>query len=183
MISSDCVNSDLATEKQLVLAAQREIEDPGIFKEELTFLGNENFERRNIEWLKIHFRVSKIGVAREIQDQVGTETVFHIDAAGEREFQVLARLFVIAREPIGLHNKKSSAADVLDAFEVPRLRYLCYPKCPPVRFPQVGLVLSADELLVINAPQLVRGMCEFQSCQWMFAHGSTSFRSDLVVGG
>src|SRR5256885_17083251 len=65
----------------------------------------------------------------------------------------------------------------------PRLRYLCYPKCPPVRFPQVGLVLSADEPLEIHAPQHVRGMCEIQRGKWNFDRGGPAIGSDLCGRG
>ena len=122
-------------------------------------------------------------MSAKIQDQVGTQPIFHIDAASERKFRVLARLFVIAREPIRLHNEQSSASDVLDAFKVSRLRYLRYPKRAPVRFPQVSLVLSADESFEIHTPQDIRGMCEIQRGKWNFDCGGPAIGSDLGVRG
>ena len=64
------INSNLTAKKQLILIADIEIEDPCVFEEELALLWNEDFERRQIERLKVHLGIGKIRVAREIQDEV-----------------------------------------------------------------------------------------------------------------
>src|SRR5229473_1416936 len=67
------INSNLTAKEQLVLVADVEIEDAGIFEEKLALLRNEDFERRQIERLKVDLGIGKIRVPREIQDKIGAE--------------------------------------------------------------------------------------------------------------
>src|SRR5260370_12032837 len=70
LLSGYRIDSDLTAEEQLILVADVEVEDPCVFEEELTFLRNEHLERCEIQRLKIAFRIAKISVSRQIQDQI-----------------------------------------------------------------------------------------------------------------
>src|SRR6266481_8842333 len=69
LLAGDWINPNLAAKEQLILIAHIEIEDPCVFEEELTFLWNEDFERCQIERLKVDLSISKISVSRQIQDE------------------------------------------------------------------------------------------------------------------
>jgi hypothetical protein len=101
----------LTTEKQLVLVADVEIEHTRILQEEWTFLGYEYFEWGEIERLKIDFGICEIGVPCKVQDEVRTEAVLDIESAGQREFGVLPRLFVVPGQTVRLNNEEPSASD------------------------------------------------------------------------
>src|SRR5258707_15771116 len=64
------INPNLAAKEELILVAHIEIENAGVFEEELALLRNEYFERCQIERLKIDFGIGKIGVSCQIQHQV-----------------------------------------------------------------------------------------------------------------
>ena len=64
------INSNLTAKEQLILVSNIKIEDPCVFEEELALLWNEDFERRQIERLKVHLGIGKIRVPRQIQDEV-----------------------------------------------------------------------------------------------------------------
>ena len=135
LIPGEGIDTNLTTKKQLIPVAQGKVENSGIFQEKLTFLGDEHFERCEIEWFQVHVRVSKIRVGGQVQYKVGAETVFHVDSARQRELRVLPGLLVISREAIRLHDEESSAANVFNAFEVSRLRNFRNPEGPAVRLP------------------------------------------------
>ena len=54
------INSNLTDKKQLILVADDEVDDPWVFREELTLLGNDDLERSEIKRLKIDFGIGKI---------------------------------------------------------------------------------------------------------------------------
>ena len=66
------IYSNLTAKEQVILRVSThiEVEDARIFEEELALLRNEDFERCEIERLKIDFGIGKIRVSREIQDEV-----------------------------------------------------------------------------------------------------------------
>src|SRR5216683_5543348 len=70
LLASYWINPNLAAKEQLVPVAHIEIEDTGVFEEELALLRNEHFERCQIERLKIDFGIGKIGVSRQIQHEL-----------------------------------------------------------------------------------------------------------------
>jgi len=59
LVSRYRINPNLATEEQLILVTDIEVEDSGVFQEELALLGNKNRERRQVELLLIHIRCRK----------------------------------------------------------------------------------------------------------------------------
>lgn len=64
------INSNLTDKKQLILVADVEVDDPWVFREELTLLGNDDLERSEIKRLKIDFGIGKIRWSRQIQKEV-----------------------------------------------------------------------------------------------------------------
>src|SRR6266481_5053612 len=70
LLSGYWINSNLAAKKQLILVADIEIEGPRVFKKELAFFRNEDFEWRQIERLKVDLGIGKVRVPRQIQDEV-----------------------------------------------------------------------------------------------------------------
>src|ERR1700694_3134495 len=70
LLASYWINSNLTAKEQLILVADIEIEDPCVVEEELALLRNEDFERRQIERLKVDLSIGKIRVSRQIQHKV-----------------------------------------------------------------------------------------------------------------
>src|SRR5229473_2803901 len=70
LLSGYWINSNLTAKEQLILIADIEIEYPCVFEEELALLRNEDFERRQIERLKVDLGIGKIRVSCQIQDEV-----------------------------------------------------------------------------------------------------------------
>src|SRR6267378_8274465 len=95
LLASHRIYSNLTAEEQLILISNIKIKDSGVFEEKLALLRNKDFERCQIEWLKVDFGVGKISVACEIQDDVGGEAVFEVDSTRQREFRVLSGLLII----------------------------------------------------------------------------------------
>src|SRR2546430_3525104 len=77
------------------LVSKGKVEYAGVFQEKLALLWNKYLEWCDIEWLQIDFRVGEIGVAGEIQKQIGAESVLYIGASDQREERGLASLFVV----------------------------------------------------------------------------------------
>src|SRR6266566_7655926 len=146
LLSGYWIYSNLTAKEQLIRIADIEIEDPCVFEEELALLRNEDFERRQIERLKVHLGIGKIRVACQIQDEVRSKAVLNIDSARQREFGVLPCLLVVAGQSVWFHSEESSTADVLDAPQISRLRGLGDPKSSPVSTPEVFFILSTDKL-------------------------------------
>ena len=115
MVAGHRIDPDLAAEKQLVLIAKAKVEDACIFQEKLTLLWNKDFEGCDVERLQIDFCIGEIRIPREIQNQIGSKTVFQVNARREREFGVLTRLLVIPGQSVRLHDEEPSAADIFNA--------------------------------------------------------------------
>src|SRR4029077_14797036 len=99
-------------------------------------------EGSEIEGLKVDFGVGKIGVASEVQHQVGAQTVFDVNSGGEREFRVLSGLFVVASKTVGFDDEEPAASNVLNPFQLSGLRHFGDAKGPPIGAPQVLFVFS-----------------------------------------
>src|SRR2546430_13621913 len=67
------------------LVSKGKVEYAGVFQEKLALLWNKYLEWCDIEWLQIDFRVGEIGVAGEIQKEIGGESVLYIDASRSEE--------------------------------------------------------------------------------------------------
>src|SRR6266481_7829023 len=63
LLTGDWINPNLAAKEELILVAHIEIENAGVFEEELALLRNEYLERCQVERLKIDFGIGKIGVS------------------------------------------------------------------------------------------------------------------------
>src|SRR4029077_1030654 len=89
------IDADLAAEEQQVLVTHIEIENSGIFQEKLALLRNKNGKRSQIELLLVDIRGGKIGIPREVQNNVRANSILDIQAAGERKCWILSRLLVV----------------------------------------------------------------------------------------
>src|SRR5207244_6291264 len=80
----DRVDSDLTAEEQQIAAvpAQGEVEDTGIFQEELPFLRKKELVWREIKLLRVHVSIGEIGIRSEVCHQVRAQPQLHIDTAG-----------------------------------------------------------------------------------------------------
>ena len=56
------------------------LEDAGVFQKELSFLGEKETEAGQVILLIVRFYLSEIGVQRQIQRQLGTDSIFNIKA-------------------------------------------------------------------------------------------------------
>jgi len=131
------IDADLAAEEQQVLVTHIEIENSGIFQEKLALLRNKNGKRSQIELLLVDIRGGKIGIPREVQNNVRANSILDIQAAGERKCWILSRLLVVLQQPVGFYDEEPPTSDVGDAGELTSLRDFCdsegfdgtLPKC------------------------------------------------------
>src|SRR6266700_6712687 len=76
------INSNLsAKEKQIVVAADGEVEHSGILQKKLAFFREKELIGSEIEFLRVHVRISKIGIGSEVGYQVGAQAQFYIHTA------------------------------------------------------------------------------------------------------
>src|SRR5262249_41955165 len=108
------VDPDLTAEKQLILVTDVKVKHARIFEKELPFLWDQDFERRDIEGLKIDIGIGKIGITGEIQHHVGAEAILNVQSAGDGKSRVLPGLPIIPGQAVGLDDEEPSAADIAD---------------------------------------------------------------------
>ena len=66
------------------------LEDAGVFQEELPFLGKKETESSQVDLLIVGFHLGKIGVQRQIQRQLGTDSIFDVKAHLGFEIDVIS---------------------------------------------------------------------------------------------
>src|SRR5262245_35095838 len=60
-------------------AASTELEDAGIFEEEVALLGKQQTEAREVDLLLVGLNLGEVGVDREVPRQTGADAVLHVE--------------------------------------------------------------------------------------------------------
>src|SRR5437879_8793562 len=109
LLAGHRINSNLPAEKQLILVAQVEIEDPSIFQKKLPLFRNKNLERRQVELLLIHVRVGEIRICCKIRNQIGAQPVLHIQSSSQWKLRVFAALLVVLRQSVRFNDEDADS--------------------------------------------------------------------------
>src|SRR5258708_39937094 len=120
-LAGNGINTNLAAEKERIdIAAQGEIEYPGILQKELPLFWKEELVGREIKLLRVDIGVGEVGVGGEIGYQIRAQAKFDVDATGVervRSWRKTAargarRKMAESHQSVRLNDEQASTADI-----------------------------------------------------------------------
>src|SRR5216683_6838038 len=174
-LAGNGINTNLAAEKERIdIAAQGEIEYPGILQKELPLFWKEELVGREIKLLRVDIDIGEVRVGGEIGHQIRAQAELDVDATGVERARsgrktgarIARRKMAESRQSVRLDDEQASTADVGNSLQ---LASMTDPRgtidAPPGR-PEIFFIFAPDKTFKVDAPSDIARLHEIQGGKW-----------------